>query len=324
MEIGGYLEFETFHGSEYHNGAIRLNSGRNCLAYLIEAKNIQKIALPYLICSSIIDVCRKYNVQMFFYHINAEFQPIFGDNLSSDIFLYIINHYGQLTDEYCQQLVLKYGGKIIIDNAHAFFRRPIPNIDTIYTCRKFFGVPDGAYLYTNTLLNKELHHDISYQRIQHLLGRFEVNASRFYQEYLKNETAFSFEPIKKMSRLTQNILKGIDYEIVKQKRTENYKYLFEKLLLHNKLKLNIIDGAYMYPLYLDNSQKLRDELLINKVYIPTLWPNVLNSTMSRELEHKYSENILPIPVDQRYQTSDLSSVIEIIIIHLDKEIVRWN
>ena len=36
-EIGGYIEFEYFHGKEYHENAIKLNCGRNCLAYLIEA-----------------------------------------------------------------------------------------------------------------------------------------------------------------------------------------------------------------------------------------------------------------------------------------------
>ena len=33
LEIGGYIEFwRHIHGSEYHNG-IRLNCGRNCLAF---------------------------------------------------------------------------------------------------------------------------------------------------------------------------------------------------------------------------------------------------------------------------------------------------
>ena len=47
-EFGGYIEFEYFHGNEYHDKAIKLNCGRNCLAYLIEAYDIKKIYLPYL------------------------------------------------------------------------------------------------------------------------------------------------------------------------------------------------------------------------------------------------------------------------------------
>ena len=39
-EFGGYIEFEYFHGNEYHDKAIKLNCGRNCLAYLIKLYNI--------------------------------------------------------------------------------------------------------------------------------------------------------------------------------------------------------------------------------------------------------------------------------------------
>ena len=41
-EIGGYIELEHYQGNEYHKG-IALNSGRNCLRYLIKAKKIQKL-----------------------------------------------------------------------------------------------------------------------------------------------------------------------------------------------------------------------------------------------------------------------------------------
>ena len=89
MEIGGYLEFETFNGPEYHTGAIRLNSGRNCLAYLIETRRIQNIALPYLICSSVIDICKKNNVKIHFYHISEDFKPILDDHHHTNgVFIY--------------------------------------------------------------------------------------------------------------------------------------------------------------------------------------------------------------------------------------------
>lgn len=41
-EIGGFLEWETYEGKELHNNCIALNSGRNCLRYLIKTKNIKK------------------------------------------------------------------------------------------------------------------------------------------------------------------------------------------------------------------------------------------------------------------------------------------
>ena len=41
-EIGGYIEFESYHGTLFHEGALGLNCGRNCLAYLIEACGIDR------------------------------------------------------------------------------------------------------------------------------------------------------------------------------------------------------------------------------------------------------------------------------------------
>ena len=42
-EIGGYIELETFRGRMLHEEATKLNCGRNALAYLCEAKKIEKL-----------------------------------------------------------------------------------------------------------------------------------------------------------------------------------------------------------------------------------------------------------------------------------------
>lgn len=302
MEIGGYLEFETFNGPEYHTGAIRLNSGRNCLAYLIETRRIQNIALPYLICSSVIDICKKNNVKIHFYHISEDFKPILDDHHHTNgVFLYIVNYYGQIANEYIKQLVEKYRN-IIIDNAQAYFQTPIPGVDTIYTCRKFFGVPDGAYLYTNAIFEYTLQQDVSYHRMQHLLGRFEEDASSHYEEFKKNENEIEQIPLRTMSKLTTNILKGIDYSRVRGVREANFNYLNSVLEDKNELHLHSPMGPFSYPYYTDEAVKLRRKFQSNGIYIPTLWPNVLNECSEESIEYQLALNILPIPCDQRYDT----------------------
>ena len=61
----------------------------------------------------------------------------------------------------------------------AFYQYPVNGVDTLYTCRKYFGVPDGGYLYTDTKLNDDLEIDISYERMEYILGRYEVSAEMF-------------------------------------------------------------------------------------------------------------------------------------------------
>ena len=93
-EYGGYIEFENYHGNMVHEGAISLNCGRNALAYLCEAKKIKKLYLPYFLCSSVPNLCKKIGVEYGYYHINEKFEPIFNQALGEEEWLYIVNFYG--------------------------------------------------------------------------------------------------------------------------------------------------------------------------------------------------------------------------------------
>lgn len=146
-----------------------------------------------------------------------------------------------MSEERLHSLVFKYG-RVIIDQAHAYFDDPIEGVDTIYTCRKFLGVPDGAFLYTNTVLQEEIPQDVSYERMHYLLGRYEKTASEFYDEYVANNFLLANEPIKKMSKLTENLLHGIDYKRIKDVRTRNYEYLHRYFAKWNGLNLQETRG----------------------------------------------------------------------------------
>ena len=309
-EIGGYIELDKYHNELLHKEAIALNCGRNCLAYLIEAKCIKTIWLPYFLCDSVSNVCRKYDVKIKNYHINFDW-TIETVNLLQDEYLYVVNFYGQLSRGYIKDLALKYE-RIIVDNSQVYFDMPINNIDTLYTCRKFFGVADGAFLYTNMQLNRFVPVDESYKRINFVLGRFEKSASDFYKEASLNNDLFDAEPIKVMSKLTHNLLCGIDYERAQKVRTNNYTYLNEKLAHINKLSVKNVEGAFMYPLMVDDAQAIRKRLLENKIYIPTLWPNVLTDVPKECWEYKLANDVLPLPVDQRYGVEEMEYLVNLI------------
>jgi hypothetical protein len=308
-EIGGYFGLDQLVDNEYHKDLLDLNTGRNALLYLIKAKNIQKLYIPYYLCNSVSNMMQKYKCNFEYYHIDAEFKPIFNNKLCEDNYLYIVNYYGQLTNDKVICLKQKYG-KIILDNTHAFFQKPIDGIDTIYSCRKFFGVPDGAYLSTNSVLDEVIEIDISKDRMTHILGRFEGTASDYYSNFQENDASYKFEPLKYMSKLTKNILGAIDYKKVKEIRDENYAYLESKLKKMNKLRLITPEGAFAYPFYLENGIEIRKKLAAKKIYIPTLWPNVLEDTPESSLEYDYAANILPLPCDQRYGIEEMNYIIE--------------
>lgn len=299
-EIGGYIELDTYTGNMLHDDGVKLNCGRNALAYIIKAKNIKKLWMPKFMCDSCEKVLSDSKVDVQYYSIGLDFKPIIKE---WDGCLYVVNFYGQLSNDYFASL----GDSIIVDNAQAYFQEPIPGVDTLYTCRKFFGVADGAILYTDKTIEIE-DQDESFNRMNFLLGRYERSAGEFYQEYVDNNHFFRSESIKNMSKLTENLLRGIDYEMVKTRRTLNFAYLHEKLHSMNKLNLSVPDGAFMYPLYIENGAEVRKQLQAKKIFIPILWPAVFNLCEENELEYDMAKNILPIPVDQRYGIEDMEYI----------------
>ena len=141
-EIGGYIELDTFTGEMLHDDGIKLNCGRNALEYLIISKGIKKLLFLKFMCDSCDEILRRNNISVRYYSIGIDFKPL-NVYRDEDEFLYIVNYYGQLSNDY----LLSLGDNVIVDNAQAYFNEPIDGADTIYTCRKFFGVPDGAILY---------------------------------------------------------------------------------------------------------------------------------------------------------------------------------
>ena len=310
-EYGGYIEFESQPGTEYHKEAIALNCGRNCLAYLIEARGIKKIYLPYFLCASVGDICRKYNVEIQYYHIDSKFRPIFDIDIHKKEYIYIVNYYGQISVNEIKKWEKKYPN-LILDFAQSFFQKPIENSDTLYSCRQYFGVSDGAYLYTKSQIDRNIELDFSYDRMRFLMGRYEKTANEFYREYVENNRRFREVPILQMSKLTHNLLNGICYEKVKKRRTENFKILNEALGVYNRLKLDEPEGAFMYPLFIKNGAEIRKELQSKNIYIPTLWPDVFKVCQKSELEYDMAENILPLPVDQRYDKDDMEILSKVV------------
>ena len=142
------------------------------------------------------------------------------------------------------------------------------------------------------------------------MGRFEHSANAFYGAYQQHEEQLGTLPIRWMSKGTHNLLRTIDYERAKHARENNFAYLHKGFGAVNRLNVRLPEGPYMYPLWLQNGAEIRKRLQTEKIYIPILWPNVLKSLPETEAEHQLAENILPLPVDQRYTENDMKRVLQ--------------
>lgn len=307
--IGGYFELELPKGTHFHKNAIRLNTARNCFEYVLRTRSYVKVYVPYYTCEVMLEPICKLSVEYEFYHINEKLEPIVLPKLNAnEAFLYT-NYFG-LKQECVKRLALVYGEQLIVDNAQAFYAEPLVGIDTFYSARKFFGVPDGAYLYTDKPLQQEFEQDCSYERMSHLLKRIDLGAETGYQDFRKNDDALCNQEIKLMSKLTETILAGIDYEEAKRKRRENYQWLDEALRSSNRIHLDMgaDDVPMVYP-YKTEDGSLKRKLIDDKVFVATYWPNVLDSMNPDTVEYRMANYTAFLLLDQRYGIEEMQHML---------------
>lgn len=310
--IGGYFSLEIPQREEYHKGALRLNSGKNSLEYILRARKYNKVYIPYYTCNVILQPFKNLDISYEFYHVNLQLEVDDDIILKDDEALLYTNYFG-LKQRYVEHLAEKYGKKLIVDNTQAFYAYPVEGIDTFNTCRKFFGVPDGAYLYTDRILSEDFEQDKSYDRFSHLLKRIDLSAEEGFSDFHEDEERLEMTPIRKMSKLTHHMMQSIDYEKVALKRRANYLFLQHALGEMNNLCVRLESDAIpmVYPFF-TSIKGLREKLIEDKIFVARYWPNVLEWTGSDDIEYVLTLQIQHLPIDQRYDESDMQRIIDIV------------
>jgi len=314
--IGGYFELELNHGIEYHKGALGLNLARTSFEYILRAKKVTKVLMPYFTCEVMLEPLIRTGVDFEFYSIDENLEPVYDYSKlkASEYFLYT-NYFG--VKDHFAECLSGIITNLIIDNSQAFYAKPFPGVDTIYSPRKFFGVPDGGYLYTSKLLDDYLEIDDSSDRFGHLIGRIEKGAEEYYNIFKANDQKLSGQPLKAMSKITRYLLQNVNYEDVAHKRRENFIYLSENLTQYNLLKLDLRIGSVpmVYPFYTSNLN-LRKKLIDKKIFVARYWDDVLQRVSTTSVENKLVDGIVPLPIDQRYDYEDMQFLLKSVLQHV--------
>ena len=311
--IGGYFNLELRNGREYHEGAIALNTGRNAFEYIIIANGYKKVYLPYYTCEVMLQPIVRQGIEYEFYRIDEGFRPLIEEkNISSDSVLVYNNYFGLHDRE--ARLISEHYKNIIIDNSQAFYALPLTGIDTFYSPRKFFGVPDGGYLYSNKQPEMNLERDFSVDRMGHLLVRIDQSAEEGFRIFKKNEESLSGSEIKLMSSLTRQLLRNIDYERCGEVRRENIKILHRALGAMNCIKIELEHNSIpmIYP-FLTDKKGLKEYLISKKIYCATYWESVKRHIDDKSWEYRLATDLVALPVDQRYNLEDMQKMVTLIL-----------
>ena len=313
-EIGGYFGLEIGHGRACpHGRALALNTARNGLLYVLSLRKTRKFYLPCFICNSVVQTLESANAQYEFYNINEQMEMAEPFDLQVGDRVLVVNYFG-LKSAYCRELSEKYGKALFVDNTQAFYAEPIAGCDTIYSPRKFLGVSDGGYLYTNETATQPLDQDVSHDAVSHLVGRIDRSAAEFYQDYLKSEKRLEARPVRRMSSLTRAILASPDYELARKTRERNFLFLHAALAGVNRMRITLDDltGPMVYPLW-THEHELRHTLLSNRVYVASYWKEVLDRPCVSDVERDFVANLVPLPIDQRYGLSEMQVIVDLVL-----------
>ncbi len=317
QEYGGYLPLELpaqrgeyFQTTDRHT-VIDLDCGRSALLYSLEVLNPSRVCIPLYYCPSVKRALVDAGYEVAYYEIDFDLLPKFDQlDLQKDDAIVLVNYFGLFDGSFAAQLPPQ--AKVVIDNCLAFFTPPVwkGNTINIYSCRKFFGVSDGAYAIGIDLPEPDYQVDVSSLRAAHLLTSLELGTNAGYKNSLENERALGSD-CKRMSVLTHRILSSVDYDGIQRKRLANYLVLYNELSDLQRFNApSRPSSPHSYPLLPEKG--LRDELVRQRVYIARYWEDWIGTLKSKTPQWVYSNMMLCLPIDQRYDSNDMYKLAQIV------------
>ncbi|MGI6076712.1 MAG: hypothetical protein ACOYCB_00920 [Fastidiosipilaceae bacterium] len=327
-EMGGYLSLEGDRNKDYFSNlgadatVLRTNSGKAAIYHALKNISAGTIHMPYYCCNSVFLAASDAGKQICHYHLTEQLLPDLENrsvNAQDDI-LFIVNFFGSIGDEvihYVTQKESQYAA-VIVDQSHCFFAPPLilPNTYNIYSCRKFFGVPDGGYLISGSLPEINLSNYKASSHFRFLLTSLEEGQNAAYQASKEANDAVQSEYIG-MSEATRRILGMVDYQKVAERRRRNFTMLYEAFSMVNRFNLSgVTDPLYIFPLWLEDN--IKSLLVEQRIYVPTLWREALIPDCQGRIEYDLSENTAFLPLDQRYSDADMEYLIGVVTKVLNK------
>lgn len=317
--IGGYQGLELpFYETNLERKMITTNSARSAIKLVLGAINARKVWLPAYTCDAVVEAAGELDVIIDFYNVDSNFEVDAALQLKEEEYILIVDYFG-FHSSLVKHNVRRFGyTKVIVDCSQAYFSEPTSALATIYSPRKFFGLPDGGLLYTDDsrIQAPEQRDTSSESRMAHLISRISNSPEATYQQYIEAEQAISKLSVQRMSCLTERLLHAVDYKGAKTARAQNARYLHARLGEFNHLKLKIDDSTapLCYPFLPAVKTASRTELIKQKIFVPSYWPEVRNRVEKGSFEWQLATNGLFLPCDQRYNETDMERLIGLLAI----------
>jgi hypothetical protein len=306
-EIGGYFGLDLPDYGDLYPDALKFQSGRAAIRAVLECNGIKRVIMPAYNCGSIHKAAADAGVEVETYELDESLYPKnLPLKLSDQCVVMYVNYFGLSLRNVARLHEAIPADRLIIDNSQALFASHTKALATIYSPRKFVGLPDGGLLMASTSLSitPPLEEDQgSIDRMKHLLVRMVYSAREGYEDFHKARDSIRDTSPLAMSRLTRRLMKSIRWDQVIKRRRENYLIMAGMMDAINEMHwtLGENDAPLCYPLTMRGREinKVKKDLAEHNVFTATYWPDAAPRIKVGTIEEALLNETLFLPIDQR-------------------------
>lgn len=316
-------------------------------ALLCVAKNYstdRKVVLaPAYTCQTVFEPFLQENWEVHFYPVDKKLC------IAEKTFISLLEQFSPsvvLFHPYYGKKLLKYeidlleyakkrGALIVQDLTQSIFSKRDPNYADISvgSIRKWFGIPDGAFLSVSDNNPFDVAEAESYNTAftvpqsdaMYLRGEYFRTDNPNYKQisirlnkYAEALTCKGSITFHKISEYSLGVINKTDFDLIRKKRSENFNTLLSEIKSNSRCfgiigSISELDDAPLYfPIYVENRIEFQKTLAEKSIYAPILWGVENNYVLVDEATKYIYEHLLAIPIDQRYDYDDMSRIASVI------------
>lgn len=311
-----------------HGACLHLLTARCGLWLLVERLKPQQVWMPSYLCGAMLSAVDPEKTRVRFFPVDYNLCLSSDDwvaNVQAGDLVVFIDYFGFPCDGERAQQVKQRGAWVLEDACQALLTEEVGAVAdfTVFSPRKFVGVPDGAVLTVGvnaglvaTALSppppewclKTLEAGILRREFDRYGGE-----RRWFGLFQTIENGLPVGPYAMSEVARMLLLQAFNYEVIACRRRENYNWLADELgdlAVFPRIPAGVVPLGF--PIRLPDRDHVRQALFAEDIYTPVHWAT--HGWVPREFEesHQLSKHILTLPCDQRYGCLEMERMAAVI------------
>ncbi len=319
---------------------VLLRSGRDAMAYAASeiAPQGNIILLPAYCCESMISPFTNNGWKVYFYPLNNDLTADKDEVLRlvaerKPLAVLLMNYFGIAATNDIADIIKEIDKNIFIieDCTHSLFGihdNYNPEVDYyVASIRKWMGVNDGALVLSKSAMKSVGYkaNDFVFKRraaqekkMNYLLNKNSFEKVEYRMLLAEAEASLNDNDIIGISPESEQRLRLLNFNELRAVRYSNYHNLYNKIKYMPGIRFpeNVgkpdVKTPFSLPVLVKNRDRVQSKLAEYGLYAPVLWPVNKDAGYICNITKEMSENMLSLPVDQRYNYDDMETVAEIL------------